>query len=128
MHEVAIVTGLLLLELSWFSAMVGKARAQNGVSAPAMSGNEDFERRCRIHQNTVEQLIIFLPAMWLFAMYVHQIGAAALGLVFFAGRLMYSSAYAADPSKRAAGFLVGYAAQAILLLGGLGAAMWTYFQ
>ena len=127
MEAVAIVTCLLLIEYFYFSGQVGRARAQHGVSAPATDGPDEFMRRYRVHQNTMEQLVVVLPAMWIFANYVHALAAAGLGMVFFVGRLMYSSAYVEDPPKRGPGFLVGFAAMAILVLGALGGAIATYF-
>ena len=119
MELLAIVTTLVLLQLVLFMMDVGKARMRTGIKAPAMSGDPDLERHERVHQNTIEQLIIFLPSLWLFGYYVHEAIGAALGLVFIVGRFMYRAGYVSDPSKRHNGFMVGVIATVILLLGGL---------
>jgi glutathione S-transferase len=102
-----------------FAILVGRARVKNNIIAPAVTGNEIFERYFRIHQNTMEQLVVVLPALWLFAWYVEPLSAAATGLVFIAGRWMYGSGYAKDPAKRATGFVIGILAQTVLILGAL---------
>jgi uncharacterized MAPEG superfamily protein len=120
----AIVTILALIQLLIFANDVGKARMRTGISAPAMTGDPDFERHQRVHQNTIEQLIIFLPSLWLFGQYFDPRIAAALGVVYIIGRFMYRAGYVADPAKRHNGFMVGVVATAILLLGGLVGAVW----
>ncbi|NJN52589.1 MAG: MAPEG family protein [Gammaproteobacteria bacterium] len=119
MTYVAIVAMVALLEYLYFSIQVGQARGKYGIEAPATTGNEVFERVFRIHQNTLEQLIIFFPAMYTFAVYVDPLWAAGLGLVFVIGRAVYSAGYTAAPEKRGTGMLIGFAANAIMLLGGL---------
>lgn len=127
MEFVAIVTILVVLQTFWFAAQVGQARANSGVKAPACSGPEVFERAHRVHQNTLEQVVLVLPAMWVFAYYVHHLAAAALGVVFIIGRFVYRAAYLKDPSSRGPGFVIGAAAFAILALGSLiGAGMRTF--
>lgn len=119
MELVAIVTALALLQVFVFAIQVGQARVKHGVNAPATSGPPEFERVFRVHENTVEQLIIFVPSLWLFATYWRADVAAALGVVFIIGRQIYRSAYIGDPAKRSAGFSIGAIAMTILLLGGL---------
>jgi uncharacterized membrane protein YecN with MAPEG domain len=127
MHLVAIVIALALLEYAWIGLRVGQARTQYGVQAPATTGHEVFERWFRVQQNTVEQLVLFLPSLWLFATYVGPRLAAVLGLVFIVGRFLYAQGYVADPAKRSQGFITGFVATALLLLGGLLGAVWTWF-
>jgi glutathione S-transferase len=122
---VAIVAALALLEYSWFATQVGNARARYGVKAPATTGNEIFERYYRVQQNTVEQLVAFLPALFLFATYVSAAVAAVLGALFIAGRWLYARGYVADPEKRSTGFLIGAVASTALLIGGLLGAIWS---
>jgi glutathione S-transferase len=125
MPYVAVVAVLALIEYLLFSLAVGRARGQYGVKAPAITGHPIFERHYRVHQNTLEQLVVFLPALYLFAAYVNEPIAALLGLAFIAGRAIYARSYVADPEQRTAGFLIGYLANAVLLLGGLGGAVWS---
>ena len=119
MTLVAIVAALALVEYSLIGLGVGRARQQYGVKAPATTGHEVFERHYRVQQNTVEQLVVFLPSLYLFASFVHAGIAAALGAVFIVGRALYARGYVADPEKRGPGFLIGYVASNLLLLGGL---------
>ena len=117
---VALVTLLALLTYFWMSTRVPQARAKCGIQAPAMTGDPILERTVRAHYNTLEWLPIFLVSMWLFAIYWNDLVAAALGLVWIIGRIMYAVAYVQDPAKRGPGFLVQAAATAVLLFGALG--------
>ena len=116
---VDVVIALALLEYLAFGLLVGRARGQHNVPAPATTGHPVFERTFRVHQNTLEQLIIFVPAMWMFSALVSPQIAAGLGLAFVLGRALYFRGYVAEASKRSAGFLIGFLAQAVLLLGSL---------
>lgn len=119
MLYVVVVLVLVLLQYSFFGFMVGSARGKYGVSAPAVTGNDTFERYYRVQQNTLEQLVIFVPALLLFASYVHALTAAALGALFLLGRQLYYMAYIKDPKSRGLGFVIGFLASHILLLGAL---------
>lgn len=124
MEAIAIVTILAAIQVFWFAFQVGSARVKTGVKAPDCSGAPEFERANRVHQNTVEQFVLVMPAMWIFGIYVHDLIAAGIGLVFIVGRLIYRSAYLKDPASRSAGFSIGALAFAVLAIGGLiGAAM-----
>jgi uncharacterized membrane protein YecN with MAPEG domain len=116
----AIVTLLSLLVYFYMSLQVGRARGKCGINPPAMTGDPQLERAIRVHYNTLEWLPIFLPSLWLCAVYWNERVAAGLGLVWIAGRLAYSIGYMADPSKRGAGFMIQCLAAAILLFGALG--------
>ena len=117
MELVALVTVLALIEYFSFGILVGRARVAHGVKAPATTGHPIFERYFRVQQNTAEQFWVFLPSLWLFSHYVHAPTAAALGVVWIIGRVIYLRAYVADPDKRTAGFAVGALASMVLLLG-----------
>jgi uncharacterized membrane protein YecN with MAPEG domain len=128
MEPVAIVIALALLEYFAFGVLVGRARTQYGVEAPAITGHPVFERHFRVHQNTLEQLVIFIPAVWLFGAYVSPRAAAGLGLVFIVGRFVYLRGYVEDPKKRSTGTLITFAAQVILLVGGAIGALFAWLQ
>lgn len=117
MHYVAIVTLLALLEFLWFGILVGRARGKYGIAAPAISGNEIFERQFRVHMNTLEQLIVFLPALWIFARYMNPVWGAALGVVFVVGRAVYANAYMRNPKSRSLGFALTSLPTLFLLIG-----------
>jgi uncharacterized membrane protein YecN with MAPEG domain len=116
----AIVTIVALLVYFYMSLQVGRARGKSGIAAPAMTGDPLLERAVRVHINTLEWLPLFLGGLWLFAVYWNDCVAAGLGVVWIAGRLIYSAGYMADPGKRSTGFLIQFAAAGILLLGALG--------
>jgi uncharacterized membrane protein YecN with MAPEG domain len=119
MQFVAFVIALALLEYAIFGMLVGWARGKYHVAAPATSGHPVFERYFRVHQNTLEQLVAFVPAMWLFGTYVNPTWAAGLGVVFVVGRIVYLIGYVADPAKREIGFGLTALPVMILLVGGL---------
>jgi hypothetical protein len=65
MKYTALVTIAALVYTFILSGLVGAARAKAGVDAPAMTGQPDFDRAFRIHMNTIEQLVLFIPILWL---------------------------------------------------------------
>ena len=123
-HLTALVTCLVILMYFAFSFRVGKARGTYGIKAPAISGHPDFERVFRVHMNTLEWMPIFLPALWLFAFYVSDAIAAALGVVWIIGRILYMTGYAKAAGKRRPGFAIQASAAIALWLGATGAILW----
>jgi|SRR5512139_421060 uncharacterized membrane protein YecN with MAPEG domain len=119
MELVAVVIVLALLEFVAFGALVGRARGRYGVKAPATGGHEIFDRYFRVHYNTMEMLVVFVPAIWLFGLYVSPGWGALLGAVFIVGRILYLRGYVADPSKREFGFGLSVLPVVILLIGAL---------
>src|SRR5258705_10102976 len=117
MAWVTIVAMLALIEYFFFGIKVGQARGKYGVKAPATTGNEHFERYHRVHQNTLEQLVIFLPGLYGFATYVSPMWAAIFGVVFIAGRAYYYNLYIGNPDKRGPGVIVSVLASAVLVVG-----------
>ena len=117
MAYVDIVTALALLQFMAFGMQVARARGKYGVHAPAVTGNEIFERYFRVQQNTLEQLIVFLPGLYLFAHYFNSLWAAGLGLVYLIGRQVYSASYVKDPKSRSAGFGLTFLPTVILIIG-----------
>ncbi len=127
MDLVAIVTILALGQFVLFSIQVGSMRGKHGIKAPAMSGHPEFERMFRIQQNTMEQLVVFVPALWIFARYVNPMWAAGMGLVFIVGRFIYRSSYLKDPASRSMGFTITFLPTAVMLVWGLIGALRSYF-
>ncbi len=118
---------LAVIQYFFFAIIVGRARETYGVAAPATTGHPEFERRFRVQQNTLEQLIIFIPAMLLFSAWVSAGWACVLGVVFLVGRWQYYRGYVADPASRGRGFMIGALAQMLLLLGALIAGLGAVF-
>ena len=119
MAYVDIVTALAILQFIVFGFKVGGARGRYGVKAPATTGNEIFERVFRVQQNTLEQLIAFLPGIYLFAHYFNPKAAAALGVIYLIGRELYAFTYVKEPANRSVGYGMTFIPLVILVLGGL---------
>ena len=117
MPLVHLVITLALVEFFLFGVAVSRARARYNIPAPATTGNEVFERYFRVQMNTLEQLIIFVPSMLLFARYVNLYLAAALGVVFLIGRALYFQGYVKAPQPRHVGFILTAVANLALLIG-----------
>jgi glutathione S-transferase len=118
-HALEIVTLLALLEYSILGVMVGRARQTYGIVAPATTGNPDFERYNRVHVNTLEALIVFLPAVWIFSLSVHYHIGVLLGLLFVIARIVYAAGYISAASKRSTGALATGIINVILVVGAL---------
>ena len=123
-HFTALVTCLSILCYLYTSILVSRARTAFGIKAPAVSGNPDFERAFRVQMNTLEWMPIFLPSLWLFAFYINDALAAALGLVWIVGRVLYMTGYSQAAAKRGLGFGIQAGAAILLWLGALGAIIW----
>lgn len=123
-HYTALVTLLAVIFYFYTSVEVARARVAYGVKAPAISGNDDFERVFRVQMNTLEWLPIFLPSLWLFAIYVSDGIAALAGLVWIGGRIAYLIGYKKAASQRSRGFGIQALAAGVLLLGALGGILW----
>ena len=127
-HFTALVTLLAILVYFYSSILVSRARGKFGVKLPAISGNPDFERVFRAQMNTLEWLPIFLPALWLFAVYLGDGIAAAIGLVWVIGRILYVLGYAQAVAKRSLGFAIQALAAIALWAGAFGAILWRIVQ
>jgi glutathione S-transferase len=123
MTLVYVVMMIALIEYFAFGLAVGRARGRYGVQAPATTGHPDFERYYRIQMNTLEQLMVFVPSLWVFGTYVSAGWAAGLGAVFVVGRLLYFVGYSKAANKRFAGFGISALAVMVLMIGGLAGAV-----
>ena len=124
----ALVTALAAIVYLVLVINVGRARAKYGVLPPATTGNENFERVLRVQYNTLEQLIFFLPGLWLFAIYRDPGIAALLGAVWLLGRILYAWGYYQAAEKRMVGFALSSLSSIILVLGALLAILWQLRQ
>src|SRR5262249_8856270 len=101
-----------------------RARGKYGVKLPAITGNTDFERVFRVQMNTLEWLPIFLPSLWLFAIYLSDAIAAAIGTVWILGRIAYMIGYFPSRPGRRPGFAIQALATIALWLGAIGGIVW----
>jgi glutathione S-transferase len=124
-HELSIVTLLALIEYSILGVMVGRARQKYGVEAPATTGNPDFERYFRVHANTLEALIVFIPAVWIFSLAVNYHIGVALGVLFLIARIVYANGYLNAAAKRGPGAIATGIINLILVLVSL---IWIVIQ
>ncbi|MGQ4648655.1 MAPEG family protein [Lyngbya aestuarii] len=113
----SLVTALALLVYLVITINVGRARLKYKVSPPQTTGDPNFERVLRVQQNTLEQLVFFLPALWLFSLYVSPLWGAGIGAIWVIGRIAYAWGYYQAAEKRAVGFGIGTISGVVLLLG-----------
>jgi len=118
MPQVVIVIAVALLQYLFFGMLVGRARMQYKVEAPATTGHPVFERYNRVHQNTQESLIMFLPGMTMFGFYASANVACLLGVVWIVGRIIYLRSYLKDPASRGLGAMLSFIPNIILVVGG----------
>jgi glutathione S-transferase len=120
MTLVDLVALLALVQFFAFGILVGRARGKYGVQAPAVTGHEQFERAYRVQMNTLEQLAMFLPSLYLAAKYWSPTAAAIAGVIYLVGRLVYCVSYLRDPRGRGLGFLLSSGPIMVLLFGSIG--------
>jgi len=126
-YFVALVTLLLGFLTFGMAATVSRLHRRTGILAPTVTGDPLLERAFRAHQNTVEWTPIFLPAMWLFAVYWNTALAAGLGTLWLVGRLIYFVGYLSDARKRLPGFFIQALAAFALLFGAFGRIVYLAF-
>lgn len=123
MEATVIVTFLALAQYMLFGIQVGSLRGKLDVPAPRESGPDEFERMNRVHLNTAEQLIVFIPALWMQAYYANPLYGAIVGLFYIVGRFIYRAAYLKDPGSRGLGFAMTFTSSTTLLVWALVAAV-----
>ena len=119
MSWVGAVVLVALVEYLLFGMLVARARGRYAVPAPAVAGNPHFERYFRVQQNTLELLVVFVPAVWLYGLYLSPRWASILGALFVLGRALYARGYIAAPEKREMGFGLSFTALVALVIGAL---------
>jgi glutathione S-transferase len=110
------ITLIVLFQFTFFGALVAKARVKLGVLAPLMTGPETFERLNRVHLNTLERMMIFLPLLWMATLHAPGIWLAPLGILFIAGRFAYWRGYVREPAARKTGNIMSMISIALLLV------------
>ncbi|MFZ7095694.1 MAPEG family protein [Luteimonas dalianensis] len=119
MDYVDLVALLAVAQLLFFSVLVGRARGQYGVKAPAVAGHEMFERAWRVQMNTLELMVAFLPVLYVAAKYWPPPWVAGTGAVYLVGRMIYWRSYTAAPASRGLGFALSMLPVMALLIGAL---------
>jgi glutathione S-transferase len=119
MEYMALVLLAALGQYLYFSVRVGAARGKYGIDAPRTSGDENWERLFRVQQNTLEQLIVFIPALLLFGNYVSETWVLLPGVLYLVGRQLYAYEYVNDPGSRGPGMGLTLLANAVLVVGAL---------
>ncbi len=119
MENATLIVLLALLQFLYFTTRVGLSRGKYSINAPACEGDEIWNRIFRVQQNTMEQLIMLIPASYAFAHYLSPVWVLAPGVVFIAGRFLYSAQYLKDPKTRGPGMMLTMLANAVLILGAL---------
>ena len=119
MDHATLIVLLALLQYVWFTARVGLARGKYHVDAPACDGDEAWNRLFRVQQNTMEQLIVFIPGTYAFAYYFSELWVLVPGLAFLIGRFLYSGEYLSDPKTRTPGMAITLLSNVVLVLGAL---------
>ena len=118
-NDTALVTLLAIALYFFLATRVAAARGRFGVKHPATTGNPDFERVFRAHVNTLEWMPVFLPAIWLAALYMSDTWAAAVGIVWIVGRALYLHGYTQAAEKRELGFFIQALAAGVLWVSAL---------
>lgn len=126
-----IVTLLATVVYLGLAMRVGILRGTLGIQAPATSGHPQFERAYRVHLNTAEQYIAFLPLFWMATLTFHTYYwlPAAFGAAFLLARLFYARLYMRAPATRIPGaFLTMLTQVGLLVLSVIGVAeVWRQY-
>ena len=126
MAWIHLVTILALFQFLLLAMLVGRARVKYKVQAPATTGNEIFERYYRVQMNTLELLVMFLPALWIASAYWDPRWMAAIGVVYLLGRMLYLRAYTAQPRSRGLGYMLSILPVITLMTAGLAGVVMAY--
>lgn len=111
-----------LLDMALYSIItfnVSRARGKYKVSAPNVDGPDIFQRIFRTQMNTVEQLVIHLPLLWIAAFSMDDVFAASFGAIWLFGRILYARGYYRKAKSRAKGFIISMFVNLILFCGAI---------
>ncbi len=123
MSAVDVIAVVAILQYLIFAGLVSRARVVHGVKAPALTGHAQFERIYRVHMNTLELLVAFLPLLYIAAKSWPAWAVSGIGGVYLLGRFVYWRTYVHDPAKRSLGFLLSAGPILVLALASLAAAV-----
>jgi glutathione S-transferase len=116
----SLVTALAVLLYVVLSVNVSRARGRYNIPAPAMTGDPAFERVFRVHHNTLEQLVVFLPSLWLFSYFVSPVWGGWIGFLWILACIFYAWSYYRAAASRGPGFIISMICSLVLLLGSIG--------
>jgi glutathione S-transferase len=105
----ALPAFMTLLAVLWYFVTISHVAIMHGktkIHAPAMTGDPALERSVRVQTNTLEQLVAFLPAMWIYARFGNPRWAAIACAVWIVGRIIYAIGYWQDAKGRTPGFAI----------------------
>jgi glutathione S-transferase len=121
---VSIVTLMSVVMCFVMTGLVSRARFKSDIPPPAMTGDPALERKMRAHLNTIEWMPIFLPSLWIFAIYCSPGWAAITGSVWILGRVIYFVGYSISAKQRFLGFGIQAIAASVLMFSALGRLAW----
>lgn len=119
MQYIELIALLSVFQFFFFGFMTGQARRTSGLKAPAVTGHEGFERMYRVQMNSLEMIIIFLPALFISANYWSPLLISSIGMIYIVGRFIYWRAYVTDPATRSLGFMLTMIPTFLLIVLGL---------
>ena len=113
---VALVVWSAVCTVLATAIVTGVMRGRHRIQAPAITGHPMFERAYRVQMNTLEQVVMFLPAFALAVQFGRDDIACVLGGVWVLARIGYIVAYLRDPTSRGAAFVIAMLALIGLLI------------
>ena len=91
-----LITIITLFIYQILSLNVSRSRFQNKIPAPITVGNLNFERAYRTHLNFLENMVIFLPLVWICSSFGNNIFYLLSCVFWIIGRVVFSISYIKD--------------------------------
>jgi glutathione S-transferase len=95
----ALDTILAVLITFGLGGYVGHLRHSLKIEAPATTGHPLFERAFRAHANTVENLVLVVPLLWVASVFYGGQVPFWFGLIWVVSRIIYSIGYAQTDTR-----------------------------
>lgn len=112
----ALATLGAMVVYQYVSLQVNRARHRYQVRLPEVTGPDGFNRVFRVHMNTLENMPLFLPLLWLFAALWGDRWAGALGATWVVGRFLYAWGYYRAVPLRVCGFGIASTTTLVMLI------------
>lgn len=119
MEYATLTVMLALMQYLFFVGLTGYMRGKHDIKAPATGGHPMYERAYRVQHNTLEELIVFIPAVFAYALYSNAYLVMLPGSIFIISRFWYGAAYLKEPSRRGPAFGLTMLANVWLIVGAL---------